>query len=179
VQISRLRRKLKVDPDGPDLIRTVRGGGYVFAANVAAVETGAMRQWRLDGLNSLATRIAVTMVLAILLSVALTIALVIGYALERQRSPDGDRDFRVFVDRFGVLMLNRHLNLPMISSRLATAAQAVGGAAPADRPIVMAAIADRALQIEIRDAPTLQTGETDVRLDRLRRLICYRRRLRG
>jgi two-component system, OmpR family, response regulator len=41
VQISRLRRKLKVDPDGPDLIRTVRGGGYVFAANVAAVETGA------------------------------------------------------------------------------------------------------------------------------------------
>ena len=59
-----------------------------------------MRQWRLDGLNSLATRIAVTMVLAILLSVALTIALVIGYALERQRSPDGDRDFRVFVDGF-------------------------------------------------------------------------------
>ena len=109
--------------------------------------------------------------LAILLSVALTIALVIGYALERQRSPDGDRDFRVFVDRFGVLMLNRHLNLPMISSRLTTAAQAVGGAAPADRPIVMAAIAGRALQIEIRDAPTLQTGETDVRLDRLRRLI--------
>jgi signal transduction histidine kinase len=130
-----------------------------------------MTQWRLDGLNSLATRIAVTMVLAVLLSVALTIALVIGYALERQRSPDGNRDFRVFVDRFGVLMLNRHLNLPMISSRLATAAQAVGRAAPADRPLVMAAIADQAFQIEIRDAPTLQTGETDVRLDRLRRLI--------
>jgi two-component system OmpR family response regulator len=41
VQISRLRRKLKIDPDGPDLIKTVRGGGYVFAASVAAMETGA------------------------------------------------------------------------------------------------------------------------------------------
>jgi two-component system, OmpR family, response regulator len=41
VQISRLRRKLKIDPDGPDLIKTVRGGGYVFAATVAALETGA------------------------------------------------------------------------------------------------------------------------------------------
>jgi two-component system, OmpR family, response regulator len=39
VQVSRLRRKLKVDPDGPELIKTVRGGGYVFAANVAAVGT--------------------------------------------------------------------------------------------------------------------------------------------
>jgi two-component system OmpR family response regulator len=39
VQISRLRRKLKVGPDGPELIKTVRGGGYVFAANVAAVGT--------------------------------------------------------------------------------------------------------------------------------------------
>jgi hypothetical protein len=28
-------------PDGPDLIKTVRGSGYVFAAGVAAVETGA------------------------------------------------------------------------------------------------------------------------------------------
>jgi two-component system OmpR family response regulator len=41
VQISRLRRKLKIEPGGPDLIKTVRGGGYVFAANVAAVEAGA------------------------------------------------------------------------------------------------------------------------------------------
>jgi two-component system, OmpR family, response regulator len=41
VQISRLRRKLKIEPDSPDLIKTVRGGGYVFAATVAAMETGA------------------------------------------------------------------------------------------------------------------------------------------
>jgi two-component system OmpR family response regulator len=41
VQISRLRRKLKVDPDDTELIKTVRGGGYVFAASVAAVEADA------------------------------------------------------------------------------------------------------------------------------------------
>ena len=34
VQISRLRRKLSIGPDGPEFIKTVRGGGYVFAASV-------------------------------------------------------------------------------------------------------------------------------------------------
>jgi two-component system, OmpR family, response regulator len=37
VQISRLRRKLKVDPQDPDLIKTVRSGGYIFAATVKAL----------------------------------------------------------------------------------------------------------------------------------------------
>jgi len=35
VQVSRLRRKLEDDPKQPLLIKTVRGGGYVFAAEVA------------------------------------------------------------------------------------------------------------------------------------------------
>ena len=34
VQVSRLRRKIEVDPAEPALIKTVRGGGYLFAANV-------------------------------------------------------------------------------------------------------------------------------------------------
>jgi two-component system OmpR family response regulator len=34
VQISRLRRKLEPDPKGPQIIKTVRGGGYVFACEV-------------------------------------------------------------------------------------------------------------------------------------------------
>jgi two-component system OmpR family response regulator len=34
VQISRLRRKLEVDPKEPQMIKTVRGGGYVFACEV-------------------------------------------------------------------------------------------------------------------------------------------------
>jgi two-component system, OmpR family, response regulator len=37
VQISRLRRKMEVDTKEPALIKTVRNGGYVLAANVVAV----------------------------------------------------------------------------------------------------------------------------------------------
>jgi two-component system OmpR family response regulator len=34
VQVSRLRRKLQATPDTPEIIKTVRFGGYVFAAEV-------------------------------------------------------------------------------------------------------------------------------------------------
>jgi two-component system OmpR family response regulator len=34
IQISRLRHKIEANPDDPALIKTVRGGGYVFAAPV-------------------------------------------------------------------------------------------------------------------------------------------------
>jgi two-component system, OmpR family, response regulator len=37
VQVSRLRRKIEPDPKEPTLIRTVRSGGYMLAANVVAV----------------------------------------------------------------------------------------------------------------------------------------------
>jgi two-component system OmpR family response regulator len=36
VQISRLRRKIEVDPKEPTLIKTVRSGGYILAVNVVA-----------------------------------------------------------------------------------------------------------------------------------------------
>lgn len=39
-QISRLRRKIEVDSRKPELILTVRGGGYRFAANVTRAEPG-------------------------------------------------------------------------------------------------------------------------------------------
>jgi len=35
--ISRLRRKIEVDPSEPKLIKTVRGGGYMFAADVRRI----------------------------------------------------------------------------------------------------------------------------------------------
>lgn len=35
VQLSRLRRKIEPNPADPTLIQTVRGGGYIFACNVA------------------------------------------------------------------------------------------------------------------------------------------------
>jgi len=34
IQVMRLRRKIEVDPKEPRLIKTVRGGGYIFAAEV-------------------------------------------------------------------------------------------------------------------------------------------------
>jgi two-component system OmpR family response regulator len=34
VQVSRLRRKIEADPSVPEIIATVRGGGYVFTAQV-------------------------------------------------------------------------------------------------------------------------------------------------
>ncbi|MTJ82703.1 MAG: response regulator [Telmatospirillum sp.] len=36
IQVMRLRRKIEEDPKEPRLIKTVRGGGYVFAAEVSA-----------------------------------------------------------------------------------------------------------------------------------------------
>jgi len=36
VQLSRLRRKIEADPKEPAIIKTVRGGGYVFAAGTGA-----------------------------------------------------------------------------------------------------------------------------------------------
>ena len=34
VQLSRLRRKIEVEPKTPELIKTVRGGGYMFTPSV-------------------------------------------------------------------------------------------------------------------------------------------------
>jgi two-component system OmpR family response regulator len=36
VQLSRLRRKIEADPKAPELIKTVRGGGYMFTPEVEA-----------------------------------------------------------------------------------------------------------------------------------------------
>jgi DNA-binding response OmpR family regulator len=36
VQVGRLRRKIETDPKNPSLIKTVRGGGYMFTAEVQA-----------------------------------------------------------------------------------------------------------------------------------------------
>lgn len=39
MQVSRLRHKIEAAPKDPELIKTVRGGGYVFAADVEGDET--------------------------------------------------------------------------------------------------------------------------------------------
>jgi two-component system OmpR family response regulator len=40
VQVGRLRRKLNDNPQEPQLIKTVRGGGYIFTAPVETVSDG-------------------------------------------------------------------------------------------------------------------------------------------
>ena len=39
VQVSRLRRKIEADPQQPELIKTVRAGGYIFCASVEEKDT--------------------------------------------------------------------------------------------------------------------------------------------
>jgi two-component system OmpR family response regulator len=34
MQVRRLRKKIEANPSDPALIKTVRGGGYIFAASV-------------------------------------------------------------------------------------------------------------------------------------------------
>ena len=41
VQISRLRRKIEIDPREPAIIKTIRSGGYVFTSQVQAVRSPA------------------------------------------------------------------------------------------------------------------------------------------
>ena len=36
VQVGRLRRKLEVDPEDPQIIKSVRGAGYILVPPVAA-----------------------------------------------------------------------------------------------------------------------------------------------
>jgi two-component system OmpR family response regulator len=43
VQLSRLRRKMELDPTKPMLIKTVRGGGYLFAPVVVATRDDAAK----------------------------------------------------------------------------------------------------------------------------------------
>ena len=34
IQLARLRKRIEADPSHPKLIRTMRGGGYIFAATI-------------------------------------------------------------------------------------------------------------------------------------------------
>ena len=67
VHISRLRHRLEVDPKEPDLIKTVRSEGYVFAAPVTLNGAGVVKRWW----DSTTTTIALTVVVAMVLGVSL------------------------------------------------------------------------------------------------------------
>ena len=128
-----------------------------------------MREWRL---NSIATRIAVTIVLAIVLSVALTVALVFGvrHWSGQKLMPGEERAFSAVTIIFGGY--NHYRNLPMAGARIATIAEIVGRAPPADRQAVLAAISSASLHVEIHNEPAIDPAmHLSERLDRLREAI--------
>ncbi len=72
VQVSRLRRKLEPDTKRPEMIRTVRNGGYLFTpqrdAAMSWLKRIRARDWPQD---TVARWIALTIILAMLISLAL------------------------------------------------------------------------------------------------------------
>ena len=82
-QVSRLRRKIEVDSRDPQLIQTVRGGGYRLAADVTPrrARTGlkAMRLWPRNLLGQ------TLMALAIALLIAQAISAVLLYRAASER----------------------------------------------------------------------------------------------
>ena len=71
-------------------------------------------------LNSIATRIAVTLVLTVVLSFALVVTLSVSgkYLLNRMQG-QFDSESHIFASRFLIGVINRHHNPQMISSRIA------------------------------------------------------------
>jgi signal transduction histidine kinase len=130
-----------------------------------------MKRWRL---NSIAARIAVTIVLAIILGFALELA--VGASINRVQSLIGglqDKgDTYFFANRFGILTLNRRRNPLVISAKIATIARIVAQASPLERPQVLAAMAEPTLQLAVLDAPVPGVGDqADERLAELRSMI--------
>ena len=136
-----------------------------------------MKRWRL---NSIAARIAVTIVLAIILGFALELA--VGASINRVQSLIGvlqDKgDSYFFVNRFGILTVNQRRNPLLFSAKIATIMRIVAQASPLERPQVLAAMAEPTLQLAVLDAPVAGVGDqTDERLAALRSLIEYQLRL--
>jgi len=102
-----------------------------------------MKRWRL---NSIAARIAVTIVLAIIFALELAV----GASINRVQSLIGglqDKgDTYFFANRFGILTLDRRRNPLVISAKIATIARIVAQASPLERPQVLAAMAEPTLQ---------------------------------
>ncbi|MBV8701172.1 MAG: HAMP domain-containing protein, partial [Bradyrhizobium sp.] len=113
-----------------------------------------MREWRL---NSIASRIAITMMVTVVLSITVTVTLIIGgqYWMERRDPGTAPGDSRVWFDRFGVQKLNRRNPMIFLSPRMTVITQMVDMASPADRAVLMSTLATATFRPEIRDQPSL------------------------
>jgi signal transduction histidine kinase len=127
-----------------------------------------MKRWRL---NSIAARIAITIVLAIILGIGLEIVTgVIYWARYGPRYQEGGT--HIFVNRLGILAINPRGNRLLISARIVMVARTVEQAPQIERPRIIAALTQPSLQIAIRDTPMPGLDDNlDARLDMLRELI--------
>jgi signal transduction histidine kinase len=148
-------------------------------------------------LNTIATRFALTIILAIILGIALevivgfTIAYIgarygrIGDLVPRGSNPQAvDRHARVIASPSGIFVFTRFgepvfafnigRNRELLASKIATLMQVVATVSQSDRANIAAAISAPNLQVAVRDAPVSglsATGTAD--LDLVRQLIEY------
>src|SRR5690349_17477691 len=113
-----------------------------------------MKEWRL---NSIASRIAITMMITVVLSITVTITLIIGgqYWMERRDPGTAPGDSRLWFDRFGVQKLNRRNPMIFLSPRMTVITQMLDTAAPAERAVMMSTLATATFKPEIHDQPSL------------------------
>jgi signal transduction histidine kinase len=102
-----------------------------------------MKQWRL---NSIATRIAFSLLLAIILGIALAIG--VDYVNTRFGQQHPDTRYFAMVGLF-----NPHRNFFAVSAKVAMVARMVGQASEVERPRIIAAMTDPWLEVTLRDTP--------------------------
>jgi signal transduction histidine kinase len=112
-----------------------------------------MSRWRL---NSIAARIAITMIFAIILSIALAMTLIVGgqYLLERRDPRMTAGDQRLIFDRFGLQMMNRRNIMQFLPPRMVVITQMLDMASPADRAALISALTTPTFEPEIHDQPS-------------------------
>lgn len=120
-------------------------------------------------LDSIATRVAVALVLAVVLSVALIISVSVG--LRWLSHTQDQANSRVVFSRFFVGIINHHRSPQMLSAQIATVASALMKAPPSDRPTLLAAFTHPSLRAEIRDLSTVETMSNNSRVELIGQLI--------
>jgi signal transduction histidine kinase len=129
-----------------------------------------MRRWYL---NSIASRIAVTILLAIVLGIATALAatMSVDYFLRRFEPPSVKaKNQREFM--FTVMVLNRRFAIRSLAGQIAMLADIMARVPASERPHLAAEISNEAVRVEVRDAPLVGSDTHPTReMAELRRII--------
>ena len=126
-----------------------------------------MRVWRL---NSIASRLAITMIVTVILSITVTVTLILGgqYWMDRRDPAMAPDDSRLWLDRFGIQKLNRRNIMMFLSPRVTVIAGMMDTAPPADRAFLISTLTTPTFKPEIHDQasfpPVLPAGSLFSRL---------------